>query len=108
MTSSGPTATAAISPWLRAWAFPSVGTASCCAPTAIPLPLAAARAGVGIAVAQVPVGERDPGLVRVLPDLEVAVLETWIVTHENLARVPRVRAVFDLLAESFRTMSPRR
>lgn len=69
-----------------------------------PAQLAAARAGVGIAVAQVPVGERDPGLVRLLPDLEVATLDTWIVTHENLARVPRVRAVFDSLVKSFRAM----
>ncbi|MGQ2903560.1 MAG: LysR family transcriptional regulator [Neoaquamicrobium sediminum] len=70
-----------------------------------PAHVAAARAGVGIAVAQVPVGERDPNLVRILPDLDVMVLETWIVTHENLARVPRVRAVFDSLVESFREMS---
>lgn len=71
-----------------------------------PAHVAAARAGVGIAVAQVPIGERDPNLVRILPDLDVAVLETWIVTHENLARVPRVRAVFDSLVASFREMSP--
>jgi DNA-binding transcriptional LysR family regulator len=70
-----------------------------------PAQLAAARAGVGIAVAQVPAAARDPDLVRILPDLEVAVLETWIVTHENLARIPRVRAVFDTLADSFRAMS---
>ncbi len=70
-----------------------------------PAHVAAARAGIGIAVAQVPVGERDPNLVRILPDLDVLVLETWIVTHENLARVPRVRAVFDSLVESFREMS---
>ncbi|MGY6707272.1 MAG: LysR family transcriptional regulator [Rhizobiaceae bacterium] len=72
-----------------------------------PAQLAAARAGLGIAVSQVPIGERDPGLVRLLPDLEVATLETWIVTHENLARVPRVRAVFDSLVASFRAMMRR-
>jgi DNA-binding transcriptional LysR family regulator len=72
-----------------------------------PAQLAAARVGIGIAVAQVQVGERDAGLVRLLPDLDVAVLDTWIVTHENLARVPRVRAVFDSLVESFRTVMQR-
>ena len=72
-----------------------------------PAQLAAARAGVAIALAQVPVGERDPKLVRLLPDLEAAVMETWIVTHENLTRVPRVRAVFDSLVESFRAMMQR-
>ncbi len=66
-----------------------------------PAQLAAARAGVGIAVAQVPVSERDPRLRRVLPDVTVATLDTWIVTHENLAKVPRVRAVFDGLAAAF-------
>lgn len=66
-----------------------------------PAQLAAARAGVGIAVAQIPVGERDPDLVRILPDLEIATIDTWIVTHENLARVARVRAVFDSLVASF-------
>ncbi|MCV0396033.1 MAG: LysR family transcriptional regulator [Rhizobiaceae bacterium] len=72
-----------------------------------PAQLAAARAGLGIAVSQTPVGESDPDLVRVLPDMEVATLETWIVTHENLARVPRVRAVFDSLVGSFRSMARR-
>lgn len=70
-----------------------------------PAQIAAARAGVGIAVAQVPVGEADPRLVRLLPETEVTVLETWIVTHENLARVPRVRAVFDSLVESFSALA---
>jgi DNA-binding transcriptional LysR family regulator len=72
-----------------------------------PAQLAAARAGVGIAVAQVPAGDGDPDLVRILPTFEIAVIETWIVTHENLAKVPRVRAVFDSLVESF-GMMPRR
>ncbi|MBD0416268.1 LysR family transcriptional regulator [Oryzicola mucosus] len=72
-----------------------------------PAQLAAARAGLGIAVAQVPLGESDAGLVRIIPDLDVAVLETWIVTHENLAKVPRVRTVFDSLAASFETFGKR-
>ncbi|MEO3998549.1 LysR family transcriptional regulator [Mesorhizobium sp. CAU 1732] len=67
-----------------------------------PAQLAAARAGLGISAAQVPVGEADPRLVRILPDFTFFMLDTWIVTHENLARVPRVRAVFDSLVESFR------
>ena len=66
-----------------------------------PAQIAATRAGVGIGIAQVPVGESDPNLVRILPEVEVTVIDTWIVTHENLARVPRVRAVFDSLVDSF-------
>ncbi|GGA59594.1 LysR family transcriptional regulator [Pelagibacterium lentulum] len=67
-----------------------------------PAHIAAARAGLGIAATQVPLGERDPLLVRVLPELEIGLLDTWIVTHENLARVPRVRAVFDGFVAAFR------
>jgi DNA-binding transcriptional LysR family regulator len=72
-----------------------------------PAQLAAARAGLGIAVTQVPVGNIDETLVRILPDLDVAILETWIVTHENLAQVPRVRAVFDTLVACFLPTPPR-
>lgn len=72
-----------------------------------PAQLAAARAGVGIAVVQVPVGQADPALVRILPDIDLVVMETWIVTHENLARIPRVRAAFDFLVECFQSASRR-
>ncbi len=66
-----------------------------------PTQLAAARAGLGIAVVQHPIGSADPVLDAVLPDLAIGTLDTWIVTHENLQHLPRVRAVFDCLAEAF-------
>lgn len=66
-----------------------------------PAQFAAARAGLGIAVAQVPAGAREPTLRRVLPEWVAARLETWIVTHESLRRVPRIRAVMDVLAAEF-------
>lgn len=66
-----------------------------------PAQLAAARAGLGIAVVQRPVGLADPLLRPVLPDLIVAELETWIVAHENLRTVPRVAAVYDHLVQAF-------
>jgi DNA-binding transcriptional LysR family regulator len=66
-----------------------------------PAQLALARAGVGIAVVQSPIGLADPLLVAVLPELEFAKLDTWIVTHEDLRDVPRVRAVFDHLVNAF-------
>lgn len=69
-----------------------------------PAQLAAARAGLGLAVIQVPAGEADPRLLRLLPEVELFRLEVWIVAHENLARTPRVRAVLDGLAESFRLL----
>lgn len=66
-----------------------------------PAQLAAVRAGLGIGVVQRPVGHADPRLVPVLPDLIVAELGYWIVTHEDLRAVPRVRAAFDHLVEEF-------
>lgn len=60
-----------------------------------------ARAGLGVAVLQVPIGRADPLLKAVLPRVTVASLDTWIVTHENLRRVPRVRAVFEHLVTAF-------
>ncbi|MCW2392421.1 DNA-binding transcriptional LysR family regulator [Sphingobium sp. B1D7B] len=66
-----------------------------------PAQLALARAGLGIAVVQRPVGLADPRLSQVLPNLEIGMLDTWIVTHEDLRDVPRIRAVFDHLALAF-------
>jgi DNA-binding transcriptional LysR family regulator len=55
--------------------------------------LAALRAGLGIGICQVPLAT---GLVRVLPALRFA-LEAWVVTHEDLKNVRRVRLVVDRL-----------
>jgi DNA-binding transcriptional LysR family regulator len=63
--------------------------------------LAAIRAGLGIGVCQVPIGARD-GLVRLLPDAFGFDLETWVVCHEDLRGVARVRAVFDALVTGLR------
>ncbi len=63
-----------------------------------PAQFAAARAGLGIAAGQVPVGAADPVLRRVLPDLSLGTLDIWIVTHENLRRMPRIDAVIRHLA----------
>jgi DNA-binding transcriptional LysR family regulator len=63
--------------------------------------LSAVRAGLGIGVCQVPLGEATPGLVRVLPSLALP-LEAWVVMHEDLRTVRRVRMVFDALVEGLR------
>lgn len=59
--------------------------------------LAMLRAGAGIGVCQVPLAARH-GLVRALPGFRAA-MPVWLVMHEDLRAVPRVRAVFDHLAE---------
>ncbi len=60
---------------------------------------AAIRAGLGIGVCQVALAARHADLVRVLPALQLP-LETWVVMHEDLRRVRRVRLVFDHLVSS--------
>ena len=55
--------------------------------------LAAVRAGIGIGICQMPIAGT---LVRVLPRLHFT-LEAWVVTHEDLKNVRRVRLVVDHL-----------
>lgn len=60
--------------------------------------LALIRAGAGIGICQVPLGRRDPALVRLLPDWSLD-LPVWLAMHEDLKSSPRCRAMFDGLAE---------
>ena len=61
--------------------------------------LAAIRAGLGLGICQVGLAARDPMLERVMADTFVIDLETFVVTHEDLKDVRRVRLVFDALVE---------
>ncbi|MFD1981618.1 LysR family transcriptional regulator [Mesorhizobium newzealandense] len=61
--------------------------------------LAAVRAGFGVGPSQVPLaGLTNPPLRRVLPWLR-ADMEAWVVMHEDLKAVHRVRLVFDALSK---------
>lgn len=66
-----------------------------------PAQLAAARAGLGIAVVHRALGLADTRLVRVLPEFVPLTLPVWVVVHRNLKREPRVRAAFDHLVACF-------
>lgn len=60
----------------------------------------AIRGGVGIGVCQTPLAQQPVRLERVLaPQFDVK-LETWLAMHEDLRRVPRIRAVFDHLVKA--------
>ena len=59
--------------------------------------LAAARAGLGLAVLPSLVADLDPDLVRCLPPQPEHKFELWLLTHERLRHTPRVRAVLDFL-----------
>lgn len=58
----------------------------------------ALRAGYGIGYCQEPLGRQNPELVAVLPDLVLAQLGIWLVVHEDLRAVRRIRSLFDYLA----------
>jgi DNA-binding transcriptional LysR family regulator len=61
--------------------------------------LAALRAGVGIGGCQENIAKRDPNLVRLLAGSLTFPLEVWLVMHEDVRATPRIRHVFDHLAE---------
>jgi DNA-binding transcriptional LysR family regulator len=64
-------------------------------------------AGVGIALLPCFLGERHDTLVRVLPpqrDLETGL---WLLTHRDLRRTARVRALLDFLYDELRVWRPR-
>lgn len=61
----------------------------------------ACRAGVGLCVGLVDLAARDPQLVRVLEEVAVPPLEMWLTAHRELRDTPRLRRVFDALAQAF-------
>jgi len=65
--------------------------------------LAAIRAGLGLGICQIGLAARDPMLERVLPEIFSFDLETFVVTHEDLKEVRRVRLVFDALVSGLTT-----
>lgn len=57
------------------------------------------RAGCGLGFGQVPIGAADPLVERVLPDIPVPPLPIWLTAHEAMRNTPRLRRVWDMLAE---------
>ncbi len=67
--------------------------------TSIAAAWALARAGLGIAVMEDRVAETAPEMARVLPDQPPVTFPIWLVTHREIHTSPRIRLVFDTLAE---------
>lgn len=59
----------------------------------------AVLAGVGAGVTLRRVADRHRQLVRLLPEYKLPSLEVWLAAHRELRDVPRIRAVFDFLAQ---------
>jgi DNA-binding transcriptional LysR family regulator len=63
--------------------------------------LEATAAGIGLGVHDCVLADPDPRLVRLLPRLIDHPMEIWLATHADMRRTPRMRAVFDFLADAF-------
>ncbi|MGH7009635.1 MAG: LysR family transcriptional regulator [Caulobacteraceae bacterium] len=64
--------------------------------------LAALRAGFGICACQAPLAARDPNLVLILEGVLTMAIPMYVVMHEDLKRVRRMRLMFDHLYEGLR------
>ena len=64
---------------------------------------AAARAGLGVAPLPCYLGDADPSLERVSAPIPEMAASLWLITHPDLRRVARVRALLDFAADFLRT-----
>jgi DNA-binding transcriptional LysR family regulator len=48
------------------------------------------------------IGDAEPGVERILPDLDPVAFPVWLVAHRDVRRARRLRAVWDALAEGLR------
>ena len=60
----------------------------------------ACKAGLGLAILPCLSADRDPDLIRLLPPEDVFVAELYLVTHRDLVRTARVRAVIDFFHQA--------
>lgn len=65
----------------------------------------AVRSGLGLAVLPSFVAGRDPDLVRIMPPRESDRSGLWLLTHERLRNVPRIRLVLDFIARELRALA---
>lgn len=66
--------------------------------------MAAARAGVGVALLPCFAADPDPGLVRLSSSLSPPTRELWLVVHGDLRRAVRIRTVMDWIVQSAEAM----
>lgn len=62
------------------------------------------RAGLGVGGMQCLIGDADPSVIRVAPFVPMPALPVWLTAPEALRQTPRIRAVLDHLAQSFRAL----
>ncbi|MFK7869223.1 MAG: LysR family transcriptional regulator [Roseobacter sp.] len=60
------------------------------------------RQGAAIGILDAYIGDADPAVRRVLPDLEPLVFPIWLVSHRELTTSRRIRRVYDFLTAELR------
>ncbi len=60
------------------------------------------RAGCGIGFSQTGVGRADPTVQELTLDLDIPPLPIWLTAHQAMRQTPRIRRVWDLLAEGLK------
>jgi DNA-binding transcriptional LysR family regulator len=58
------------------------------------------KSGWGIALLHADIADETPGLERILPTLDTPSLEIWLTAHAELKTSPRIRRVYDFLADA--------
>ena len=62
------------------------------------------RAGCGIGFAQTNIGRHDPLVEELMKNIRIPPLPIWLTAHEAMRQTPRVRRVWELLAEGLRPL----
>ncbi|MDQ7072046.1 MAG: LysR family transcriptional regulator [Rhodobacterales bacterium] len=60
------------------------------------------KQGIGIGILDGNIGDAEPSVRRVLPDLDPLIFPIWLVAHREVNTSRRIRMVFDLLASELR------
>ena len=60
------------------------------------------KQGAAIGILDAQIGDAEPGVVRVLPDLEPLTFPIWLVAHRELTTSRRIRRVYDFLVEELK------
>ena len=62
------------------------------------------RAGCGVGFAQAGTGRSDPSVAEINLGIPLPTLPIWLTAHEAMRQTPRIRRVWDLLAEGLKPL----
>jgi DNA-binding transcriptional LysR family regulator len=84
---------------VRARLYPTMPSRTRC-PNAL-LQLAAAEAGLGVALLPCGLADRSPRLVRIAPDEPIEAMPIWLLTHPDLRGAARIKVLMQWIVDAF-------